>query len=239
MSFMNANNKIHRRWCISLAAQGMVVVNVDYRNARDNAGAFHPFPAALNDVCSAVQFVYTHRETLNIRNIVLHGDGSGANLALTAVIKAKREGWVSRVDGVYAYSPFISNAYSWSEGRRLAELPSLVECHGYVSNVDYMAYMAHLYTPRSADSLNPLAWPYHASEEDLEGLPPHVLTMDELSPLRSEGEAYTRKLVRAKVRAVGHVNLGSVQSSCVGFRAAVPEMHQDLARHIAAFAKQA
>ncbi|KAK3115057.1 hypothetical protein LTR53_005976 [Teratosphaeriaceae sp. CCFEE 6253] len=238
VSFMTANNNIHRRWCISLAAQGMIVVSVEYRNAYDKVSGFHPFPAALNDVCAAVHFVYTRRELLNTRNIVLHGDGSGAGLVLAAAIKAVREGWISRIDGIYAYSPFISNAYSWTEGRKLADLPSLIECHGYVTNVDCLAYMAHLYTPRSSDAMNPLAWPYHATQEDLAGLPPHIMAMDELSPLRSEGEAYTRKLVRAGVKAVGHVILGSVQGACLSFRQTVPEMHQDLVRHIAAFAKQ-
>ncbi|KAK1079439.1 hypothetical protein LTR33_006380, partial [Friedmanniomyces endolithicus] len=52
------------------------------------------------------------------------------------------------------------------------------------------------------------------------------------------GEAYVRKLVRAGVKAVGHVNLGSVQGACLAFRQAVPEMHEVLARSIAAFAKQ-
>ncbi|TKA77484.1 hypothetical protein B0A55_05366 [Friedmanniomyces simplex] len=237
--FTSANDKVHRRWCISLAAQGLIVVNVDYRNARTATNGFPMFPAALNDVCFAVKFVYNHREDLNTRNIVLHGDGGGANLALAAAIKAKREGWLNRIDGVYTYSPFISNAYTGSLAAKLAELPSLIECDGYVINVHYMAYIAHSYTPLAADAAYPLAWPYHTSKEDLEGLPPHVVVMDELSPLRSEGEAYLRKLVSAGVKAVGHVNLGSVQGACLAFRQAVPEMHQDLVRNIAAFAKQA
>ncbi|KAK1056357.1 hypothetical protein LTR74_014965 [Friedmanniomyces endolithicus] len=218
-------------------AQGLIVVNVDYRNARITTTGFPMFPAALNDVCSAVKFVYSHRDTLHTRNIVLHGDGGGGNLALATAIKTKREGWTNRIDGVYAYSPFISNAYSWSLALKLAELASLVECDGYLLNVHYMAHMTHTYTPLPEDATNPLAWPYHASKEDLEGLPPHMIVVDELSPLRSEGEAYVRKLVRAGVKAVGHVNLGSVQGACLAFRQAVPEMHEVLARNIAAFAR--
>ncbi|KAK0934193.1 hypothetical protein LTR29_014242 [Friedmanniomyces endolithicus] len=237
ISYASIDNKVQRRWCISLAAQGLIVVNVDYRIARTTTTGFPMFPAALNDVCSAVKFVYSHRDTLHTRNIVLHGDGGGGNLALATAIKAKREGWTNRIDGVYAYSPFISNAYSWSLALKLAELASLVECDGYLLNVHYMAHMAHTYTPLPEDATNPLAWPYHASKEDLEGLPPHMIVVDELSPLRSEGEAYVRKLVRAGVKAVGHVNLGSVQGACLAFRQAVPEMHEVLARNIAAFAR--
>lgn len=238
MVITRADNKVQGRWCTSLAAQGMMVVNVGYRNACGATSGYHPFPAGLNDVCAAVQYIHRHRADLNIRNTVLHGDGGGANLALATAIEANREGWTYKINGVYACSPQISNAYHWTESRKLTELPSLVECHGYIRNVDFMAYMAHVYTPSSWDGTNPLAWPYHASEEDLEGLPPHVLSMDELDPLRSEGENYVRKLVQAGVRAVGHVNVGMVHSAAMVFRQAVPDMHREAVRGIAAFAKQ-
>lgn len=58
------------------------------------------------------------------------------------------------------------------------------------------------------DIRNPLAWPYHASIEDCVGLPPHVLAMDELDPLRDEGMAYHRKLLAAGVEVNAQVNLG-------------------------------
>ncbi|EMC98124.1 hypothetical protein BAUCODRAFT_66791 [Baudoinia panamericana UAMH 10762] len=236
---MQRETKVHRRWCTSLAAMGMVVVSVDHPRSRRGLTGFQPHPAALNDVCAAVHYVHSHRDDLNTINIVLHGEGGGGRLVLAAALRAKREGWLNKIDGVYACSPFISNAYNWSEARKLQELPSLVECHGYMLNVDHMAYMAHLYTPNSADATNPLAWPYHASREDLEGLPPHVLALDELDPLRSEGEGYVRKLAAAGVLAVGEVNIGSVHAASVVFRQAVPEMHRNAVRSVAAFARQA
>ncbi|KAK5153727.1 hypothetical protein LTS14_007421 [Recurvomyces mirabilis] len=230
------NNKVYIRWCRSLAAQGMVVISVDYRDPIHLAEGL--FPNGLNDICAATVYVHSHRSTLNIRNIVLQGDAMGANLVLAAAIKAKQDGWSNKIDGVYAQSPMISNAYNWSEARKLQELPSLLECHGYLVNVDYMAYAAHLYTPRSVDGTNPLAWPHHANRLELQGLPPHVLALDELDPLRSEGEAYLRKLVQAGVPAVGHVNLGTVHGASLIFRQAVPELHRAAVRSVAAFAKQ-
>lgn len=38
----------------------------------------------------------------------------------------------------------------------------------------------------SADT-DPLAWPYHTTVDDLAGLPPHVISVNELDPLRDEG----------------------------------------------------
>jgi acetyl esterase/lipase len=44
---------------------------------------------------------------------------------------------------------------------------------------------------------NPLAWPYWASQEELKGLPPHVISVNELDPLFDEGISYYRKLLHA------------------------------------------
>jgi acetyl esterase/lipase len=132
----------------------------------------------------------------------------------------------------------ISNAYAWIDDRKLRELPSLVECHGYCLNVDYCAYMAHIYTSKSADTMNPMAWPYHASQEELEGLPPHCLAMDELSPLRDEGVAYARKLAQAGVHTVSQINMACAHGTASIYRKAVPEIHRPAIRSTAAFAKQ-
>lgn len=236
MTMLKTMNKVHRRWCISLAGQGMVAIAVDFRNAWSEAG-MNPFPAGLDDCCAAVQWVHANKDRLDIRNMVVQGEGGGANLALAAALKGKREGWSYKLDGVYANSPEISGAYSWSQDRKLQELPSLIECHGYFVNVDFQAYVAHVYTPRTADSTNPLAWPYHAIRRDLEGLPPHVLSMNELDPLRDEGMAYYRKLSAAGVKCTAHVNLGHTHSANLIFRQALPEDHKAAIKSVAAFAK--
>lgn len=97
--------------------------------------------------------------------------------------------------------------------------------------------MGYFYTPKSADQTNPLAWPYHATVEDLKGLPPHILSMDEMDPLRDEGIAYARKLVEAGVSAKGHVNLGVGHGTGLFMRAIVPEYWSSMVRDISGFAK--
>jgi acetyl esterase/lipase len=49
--------------------------------------------------------------------------------------------------------------------------------------------LAKAYNPDGANAHNPLAWPLNAQRVDLEGLPPHVISVDELDPLRDEGLA--------------------------------------------------
>ena len=56
MTILDAFAKVHQRWCEDLAATGMVVIGVDFRNAYSAEG-MHPFPAGLNDCTSALEWV--------------------------------------------------------------------------------------------------------------------------------------------------------------------------------------
>ena len=223
-------------WCKSLVAQGLVVIMVDFRNAYTRE-KYHPFPAGLNDCVAAVQYISLHRSELKISNIVLQGESGGANLAIATTLKANREGWVKEISGVYGVVPYVSNGYGWSQERKLKELPSLVECGGYFLSPAPTAFMGYFYTPNDKDSTDPLAWPYYATEEDMKGLPPHIIVADELDMLRDEGISYARRLVKAGVDAKGSVNLGVTHATSLIFRKAVPEFHRDAVRSIASFAK--
>lgn len=54
------------------------------------------------------------------------------------MLKAKRDGKQSMIDGVYAMMPYVSGVYGSDEDKKLAELPSLVECNGYFINCQQM-----------------------------------------------------------------------------------------------------
>ncbi|KAK4505443.1 hypothetical protein PRZ48_003406 [Zasmidium cellare] len=234
MTILDAGNKVHKRWCRSLAVQGVVAVAVDFRNAWTPQGP-NPFPIGLKDCTSAFQYIVQHKAELGIDKIVLHGDNGGANLALATALKAKKEGWVSQIAGVYGLVPYISNAYGWGEARKLKELPSLYECEGYWLYTAMLAGMGYYYSGDEAE--HPLAWPYFATVDECRGLPPHVLSMDELDPLRDEGLAYYRKLLAAGVEVTAQVNLGVVHGSAVIFRKLLPEVHNKAIKDVAAFAK--
>jgi hypothetical protein len=66
---------------------------------------------------------------------------------------------------------------------RLGELPSLVENDGYFISCGLCALLVELYDPGAAHSSDPLCWPYFATEDDLTGLPPHVISVNEVDPL--------------------------------------------------------
>jgi len=144
---------------------------------------------------------------------------------------------MKKIDGVYAIVPYISGGYGWTTKRHLQELPSLVECDGYFLNVKGMAVMASVYTPPSHKTAeNPLAWPYFATKEDLKGLPPIVITVDELDPLKDEGMAFYRKLLAANVKAVGKMNLGLIHGAEMAFRKVIPDINKAVVADIKKFA---
>ncbi|WP_435154017.1 alpha/beta hydrolase fold domain-containing protein [Amycolatopsis sacchari] len=218
MTIVSADNRGTSTWCRELANLGLVVVGVDFRNAHH--GGPNPFPAGLNDCVAAVRWLDEHRADLGVSNIVLQGESGGANLALAVALAANRGGWSDRIAGVYALVPYISGGYGWPRERKLRELPSLVENDGYFVNCAEMDLLVHSYDPTATHTTDPLAWPYFATGEDVRGLPPHVISVDELDPLRDEGIAYFRKLQDAGVPVVGRVNLGITHAAESIFREA-------------------
>lgn len=239
MTILTTQNPIHDWWCKSLAAQGCVVAMPDFRNAfsKNAKGDWNHFPTPLNDCVAAAKWVIAHRSELRMRNVVFQGESGGANLSLATALTANREGWVGDVAGVFGIVPYISGAYGWPEEKLLGELPSLVECNGYFLDRPASAYMAHFYTPNDKDQESPLAWPYFATVEDMKGLPPHVLVMDELDPLRDEGVSYARRLAKAGVDAKGSINLGVVHGTSLIFRGPAKPFNRDAIRSIVAFAR--
>jgi acetyl esterase len=236
MSILSPFNKVHRRWCRDIAATGTVAIGVGFRNAHGGDEGVRPFPTGLHDCFAALRWVDDHRKELGIGKLIVLGESGGANLTLATTLLAKREGEIERIDGVYAPVPFISGAYGWDAERQARELPSLIELDGYLMSGIGNSLIALVYDPGNENAENPLAWPYFASVEELIGLPPHVITVDELDPLKDEGIAYMRKLQQAGVRTVGRVNLGLIHAAEMIFRQTVPEDYFTAVHHIHRFA---
>ncbi|MGI9325436.1 MAG: alpha/beta hydrolase fold domain-containing protein [Pseudomonadales bacterium] len=232
MVLMTAEDPMFVRFRKSLADAGMVVVGVEFRNGGGRLGN-HPFPAGLNDCASAVQWVHANKEQLGVSSIVISGESGGGNLSIATTLKAKREGWLEQIDGVYAMCPYISGVYA----KPPPELLSLQENDDYMLNCAMMTALARVYDPTGEHANNPLAWPLQSPVEDLAGLPPHVVSVNELDPLRDEGLAYFRKLVAAGVSAVGVTVNGTPHAGDVGFPDVVPELYAQSVRSLVGFAE--
>jgi acetyl esterase/lipase len=99
-----------------------------------------------------------------------------------------------------------------------------------------MATMVKVYDPESAHGHNPLAWPYHASAEMLCGLPPHIISVNELDPLRDEGLAFYRKLLQAGTSVVARTVHGTNHAGDISFPDATPDIYAQSLRSLCGFA---
>ncbi|MCO1654038.1 alpha/beta hydrolase fold domain-containing protein [Pseudonocardia humida] len=223
MVILSAAGPAYARVRDEIAATGAVVVGAEYRNGAGALGA-HPFPAGLDDCTAALRWVHEHRARLGISTLTLAGESGGANLALATTLRAKRDGHVHTIDGVYAMVPYISGLYGGTGAERERALPSLVENDGYFISCALLDVMNAVYDPGGRHATDPLAWPYHASVDEVTGLPPHVISVCEVDPLRDEGIAYHRTLQRAGVPAALRVVPGTCHAGDVIFRAAMPEV---------------
>ena len=235
MTLLGTTGPVYARFRDELAATGMVVIGVEFRNAAGVHGP-HPFPAGLNDCTSALAWMHENRERLGVSKLIVGGESGGANLSLATTIKAKRDGRLPMIDGVYAMVPCISGAYGWPDEDKGAQFPSLLENDGYFVNCSLNAVTASLYDPSGSNSRNPLCWPYWASEEDLTGLPPHIITAGELDIFRDEGLGYYRKLAQAGVNVTGRSITGVCHAAEMMFREAMPDMYLSTITDVRGFA---
>ena len=231
MIMLEAAAPNYDRWRDELAATGLVVVGVEFRNAGGKHGNY-PFPAGLNDCTSSLQWVNDNKDRLGISKVVVSGESGGGNLTLATTLKAKREDRIDGIAGVYAQCPYISNAYATKD----PALPSLYENDEYFLACEMMGALTKPYDPSGDNATNALAWPYHASVEELRGLPPHVISVNQLDPLRDEGLAYYRKLLAAGVSAVSRTVNGTCHGGDCIFRAAMPDVYRATIRDIKSFA---
>ena len=231
MALQAAADPNYVRWRDELAATGLVVVGVEFRNAGGKLGP-HPFPAGLRDCAAGAKWVSDHRADLGVSSVVISGESGGGNLALATALVAKQEGWIDQIAGVFAQCPYISGVYADPP----SELTSLHENDGYFLSCNMMAPLAAAYDPSGVHTYNPLAWPYHAEVDDLAGLPPHIISVNELDPLRDEGLAYYRKLLAAGVPAASRTVNGTCHAGDCIFLSAMPEVFAATVRAISGFA---
>jgi acetyl esterase/lipase len=231
MVILTADDPPYRRWRDELAKAGLVAVGVEFRNGGGKLGN-HPFPAGLNDCMAGLQWTFDNRSKLGISRIILSGESGGGNLSLATCLRAKREQRLNQVAGVYALCPYIYG--TWEQAA--SELPSLIENDGYLLDRKSMPIMATTYDIDGKNRDNALCWPYRATLEDLRGLPPHVISVNELDPLRDEGLGYYRRLLSAGVTGYSRTVNGTIHAADVLLQIAIPDVCAATVRDIKGFA---
>ena len=207
---------------------------VDFRNSvhPDSTPDVAPFPAGLNDSTSGLEWVYENAAALGIdrHRIIVAGESGGANLGLALAMKLKREAKLHLLQGVYGMCPFISGEWP------LPQYPSSIENEGiFISVHDNRSTMA--YGIEAFNAKDPLAWPAFATKEDVTGLPPVIITVNECDPLRDEGIAFYRLLIDAGVPARCRQVMGACHAIEI-FPPICPDISRDTASYMADFARR-
>ncbi len=233
MTSLSCFDGMYRGWAKFIAANGVAVVMVDFRNSvtASSAPEVAPFPAGLNDCVSGLHWVVDHAEQLRIdpARIVVAGESGGGNLTLATGLRLQREGDLALIKGLYALCPYIAGQWP------TPECPSSVENEGILlhlhNNRGAMGYGIEAFEER-----NPLAWPSFAGIDDVIGFPPTVVSVNECDPLRDEGINFYRLLLSAGVPARCRQVMGTMHGTEI-FVIACPDISRDTARDMAAFAR--
>jgi acetyl esterase len=224
----------YKAWGRMLAAQGVAVAMVDFRNSLQPSSApeVAPFPAGLNDCISGLKWLLANADALRVdpSRIVVAGESGGGNLTLALGLKLKEDGELGLIKGMYALCPYIAGEWP------LAKNPSSIENNGILldlhNNRPMMGYGIEQFREG-----NPLAWPGFATVADVTGFPPTVISVNECDPLRDEGINFYRLLLSAGVRARCRQVMGTVHGTEI-LIAVCPDISWDTANDLVNFCKR-
>ena len=234
MQTMSCYDGCYRAWGKLIAANGVAVAMVDFRNAvtPSSVPEVAPYPAGLNDCVSGLLWLTQNAARLGIDDarIVVAGESGGGNLAIASTLRLERDGQLGKIAGLYALCPYIAG--QWPQER----YPSSRTYNGIVLDL-HNNYGAMAYGIEALHARDPLAWPGFATEEDVRGLVPTVISVNEFDPLRDEGIAFYRLLLRAGVRARCRQVMGTVHGTEI-FVPMCPDISRETAASIADFCRR-
>jgi acetyl esterase/lipase len=152
------------------------------------------YPVAIEQAYATAQWVTRNgaAEGLDASRMAVAGDSVGGDMTAAVAIMAKQRGDVHFVQQSLYY-PVTDVGQDTASYREFANGPYLT--------AKAMAWFWDAYIPpESAGQRHEItASPLRASVEDLSGLPPALVLVDENDVLRDEGEAYAAKLTQAGV----------------------------------------
>jgi acetyl esterase/lipase len=185
-----------------------LLVSVDYRLAPE-----HPFPAAVDDVWAATQWVAENAAELGADpgRLAVAGDSAGGNLA-AVVAQLARDAGGPPIRFQLLWYP----ATTWDPS-----LPSFTEnANAPVLGTRATADLSRWYASH-VDLKNPPTTLAPARAESLSGLPAAYIAVAGHDPLRDDGKRYGELLAAAGVPAEVH-NATSLVHGYLGYAGVVP-----------------
>ena len=150
------------------------------------------YPVAIEQGYATAQWAIREgaAKGLDANRMAVAGESVGGDMAAALTLMAKDRGDVTFVQ-TSMYYPVTDAAMDTASYDEFAE--------GYYLTRKAMEWFWDAYTPKPAERAEIYASPNQATTEQLQGLPATLLLVDEVDPLRDEGEAYAAKLRAAGV----------------------------------------
>lgn len=182
------NAATHDRLVRELAVgAGATVAFVEYDRSPEAR-----YPVAIEQGYAAARWITEHgrSEGIDTSRIAIAGDSVGGDMSAALTLMAKQRGDVTFVHQSLYY-PVTDAAQDTASYREFADGPYL--------SAAAMAWFWDAYTTDPAQRAEITASPLRATLDELAGLPPAFVVVDENDVLRDEGEAYARRLTQAGV----------------------------------------
>jgi acetyl esterase len=182
------NAATHDRLVRELAVgAGAAVAFVEYPNSPEAR-----YPVAIEQGYATAQWIVRDGASkgLDASRMAVAGESVGGNMSAALSLMAKERGDVKFVH-TSMYYPVTDAAMDTNSYRDFAS--------GYYLSRDSMEWFWDAYLPDVDQRSEITASPNQASIEQVTGLPPTYLSVDEADVLRDEGEAYAAKLRSAGV----------------------------------------
>src|SRR4051794_9982805 len=150
------------------------------------------FPVPIEQAYAATKYVAEHGRELNIDSsrLAVAGDSVGGNMTAAVTLLAKERKGPAIAYQVMMY-PVTDASLTQETYKTFANGPWLT--------TKAMQWFWDAYAPNKNDRTKITASLVNATPEQLQGLPPAVIIVDENDILRDEGEQYARRLIEAGV----------------------------------------
>lgn len=228
-SFIASKAEFYKQPCRYVAENlGCRVFNVDYSLAPENL-----YPAAIEDICAAIEKIYTDADQLKVDNskIGLFGDSAGAGLVVSAILDNKSDAKITYAGLFYPCVDLYSRdgLYKWdlamydvADEQKELIYPRLQlgRADGQGNN-DLMAAILYAYAGDRYDEIKrePDVSPIYA---DLSGMPVTGVFAAEYDGLRIQAEYYSRLLDKAGIENK-HIRYRGVSHAFLDYFGILPQ----------------
>lgn len=151
------------------------------------------YPVAINQAYAATEWVATHGKEINVnpKHLALVGNSAGGDMVAAVSLMAKTKG-TPKIQYQVLLWPVTDANFETDSYNQFAD-------KGYFLSKKMMQWFWDNYAPDAKSRQEIYAAPLQASIEQLRGLPPALIVVNENDVLRDEGEAYAAKLDAAGV----------------------------------------